>query len=112
MRRAAAVLLLALAATAAQASDAPKTDVPNTSGPKTSGPAAQTTVVAYADLRAHVGEHVSVRSRFRSTRSGTLTHWTPAAITLRLDAGAELEMPADTIRQASLTPAPAAKPSK
>ena len=107
MRRAAAVLLLALAATAAQAADVPKTDAP-----KKSGPAAQTAVVAYADLREHVGEHVSVRSRFRSTRSGTLTHWTPAAITLRLDAGAELEMPADTIRQASLTPAPAAKPSK
>ena len=100
MRRA-AVLLLALAATAASAADAPK---PNAA-------AAQTAVVAYADLQHHVGEHVSVRSRFRTTRSGTLLHWSPSEIKLRLDSGAELEMPEDTIAQANLTPAPAAKPN-
>lgn len=100
MRAAAFVLVLALAAAAAQAADAPKTNAA----------AAQTAAVAYEELQHHVGEHVVVRSRFRSTRSGTLLHWSPTGIKLRLDTGAELEMPQDTIRQASLAPAPAAKP--
>jgi len=102
MRRAAAFLLvLALAAAAAQAADAPKTNAP----------AAQTAAVAYDELQHHVGEHVTLRSRFRSTRSGTLLHWSPTEVRLRLDSGAELEMPHDTIRQASLTPAPAPAPT-
>lgn len=105
MRRAAAGLALALAALALHAAGAPQ---PAAAAP--AGPAPAQSAVGYDALRQHVGEHVTVRSRFGSARSGTLLHWSPSEIKLRLDSGAELEMPHDTIRQASLTPAPAAKP--
>jgi len=104
MRRAASALLLAAAALAAHAADAPT--------PAKAAPSAKSAVLAYEDLQHHVGDHLAVRSRFGSTRSGTLLHWSPTEIRLRLDSGAELEMPHDTIRHASLTPAPAPKPSK
>lgn len=108
MRRVAALALpIALAALAAHAADAPKP-----AAPAKTAPAANPAGVAYEQLQQHVGEHLGVRSRFGGTRSGTLLHWSPTEIRLRLDSGAELEMPRDTIRQANLTPAPAAKPSK
>jgi hypothetical protein len=106
MRRLALALIVALAAGAAFAADAPPV-----AKPAPAAKPATADVIEYADLEHQVGARVIVRSRLGTTRTGTLAHWSPTAIRLRMDNGAELEMPVNTIRQVRLAPAPKSGPT-
>lgn len=66
------------------------------------GGAAAQQEVAYADLGKYVGKRVIVRSKLNTTRAGVLTRYTASEIDLKLDSGAELSMPADSIKSVGI----------
>ncbi len=63
--------------------------------------------VAYADLGKYIGKAVTVGTTLGTLRSGTLMKFTNTAIGLKLDSGAELTIPADTIQKAGVPVSPA-----
>ncbi len=65
--------------------------------------------VAYADLGKYLGKRINVRSTMDTTRSGILTKFSATSINIKLDGDAELTMPAETIRSASV-PIPPPEP--
>jgi hypothetical protein len=65
--------------------------------------------VPYVDLGKYIGKAVTVRTTLGTVRSGTLLKFTNTAIDLKLDSGAELTIPADTIQRAGV-PVPPADP--
>ena len=81
------------------------TAAPATKPHVTSSPALQE--VAYADLGKYIGKAVTVRTTLGTLRSGTLMKFTNTAIGLKLDSGAELTIPADTIQTAGVPVSPA-----
>jgi hypothetical protein len=58
--------------------------------------------VAYVDLGKYLGKRINVRSTLDTIRSGILTKYSATSINIKLDGGAELTMPAETIRSASV----------
>jgi hypothetical protein len=74
-------------------------------------PAPAAAPIAYDDLGDHVGERISVRTKYRSTRVGTLAKFTKIELTLRIDTASgptELTIPKDTIVSIAPAETPAA----
>ena len=62
--------------------------------------------VAYADLGKYLGKRVIVHTKLNTTRDGVLTRHSNSEIDLKLPTGAELSIPADTIRRVTVPIAP------
>jgi hypothetical protein len=62
--------------------------------------------VPYDELGKYLNKRVVVRTTLRTERSGILTKYTGTAIDLKLDTGATLSMPRDTIKNAGVAIAP------
>jgi hypothetical protein len=54
--------------------------------------------ITYADLEKRVGKRIIVRTTLGTTRSGVLTKYTSTLVDMKLDGGADLTIPANTIR--------------
>ena len=65
--------------------------------------------IAYADLGKEIGKRITVHTKLSTVRSGTLTKVSQTSLDLRLDNGAELTIPADSIRSLSV-PVPPPEP--
>jgi hypothetical protein len=53
--------------------------------------------ITYADLEKQLGKRIIVRTTLGTTRSGVLTKYTSTLIDMKLDGGADLTIPANTI---------------
>ena len=62
--------------------------------------------VPYDELGKYLNKRVVVRTTLHTERSGILMKYTGTAIDLKLDTGATLSMPRDTIRNAGVPIAP------
>jgi hypothetical protein len=66
---------------------------------KTAAPAKpQLQEVSYDDLGKYLNQRIVVRTKLHTERAGTLVKYSGTAIELKLDAGATLGLPRDTIR--------------
>jgi hypothetical protein len=69
--------------------------------------------IPYEELKSHLGERVVVQTRFKSTRTGTLTKVSQFELILSVPTAqgpAELTMPRDTVLRVTLAQTP--KPPK
>jgi len=62
--------------------------------------------VAYADLGKEIGKRVIVHTKFNTTRSGVLVRHSASQIDLKLDSGAELSVPVESIKHVGVAIAP------
>ncbi len=69
--------------------------------------AVQQQEVAYSDLGKYLGKRIIVRSTLDTVRSGILAKYSATSIDLTLDGGAQLSMPASTIRSIGIPILPA-----
>ena len=72
---------------------------------KAAAPAApkqQIQEVSYEDLGKHLNQHIVVRTTLRTERSGVLIKYSGTAIDLKLDTGATLGLPRETIRSVGI----------
>ena len=76
-----------------------------TARPHTFTPPAQQ-AVAYADLGKYLGKNIIVHTTLGTVRSGILTKYTNTAIELKLEGGADLTMPAESIRSIGMPVSP------
>jgi len=58
--------------------------------------------VAYTDLGKYVGKRVNVQTKLKTTRSGTLLKASPFELDIKTDTGAELTIPADSIKRVTV----------
>ena len=58
--------------------------------------------VPYDDLGKYLNQHVVVHTTLHTERSGVLVKYTRTAIDLKLDTGATLGLPRETIRNAAI----------
>ena len=63
--------------------------------------------VEYADLPKYLNKRIIVRSKLNTTRTGVLTRYSASEIDLKLDSGAELSMPATSIKSIAFPIGPA-----
>jgi len=63
--------------------------------------------VEYADLGKYVNKRIIVRSKLNTTRAGVLTRFSASEIDLKLDSGADLSMPATSIKSIGIPIGPA-----
>jgi hypothetical protein len=70
-------------------------------------PKQQVQEVPYEELGKYLNKRVIVRTTLHTERSGILIKYTATAIDLKLDTGATLSMPHDTIKNAGVAIAPA-----
>jgi hypothetical protein len=99
------ILLLTIDAQAA----APAAHAAPTTPAKTAPAAApkpQLQEVSYEDLSKYLNQHIVVRTTLHTERSGVLVKYSQTAIDLKLDSGAVLGLPRDTIRAAGIPIAP------
>jgi hypothetical protein len=54
--------------------------------------------VAYADLGKYIGKRIIVHTKFNTTRSGALLRQSASQIDLKLDSGADLSIPVESIK--------------
>jgi|KBSSwiStaDraftv2_1062776.scaffolds.fasta_scaffold302832_2 hypothetical protein len=66
--------------------------------------------VSYDDLAKYLNQHVVVRTTLHTERSGTLVKYSGTAIDLKLDTGATLGLPRETIRSIGIPIVPADAP--
>jgi hypothetical protein len=67
--------------------------------------------VSYADLGRYLNQRIVVRTTLHTDRAGTLVKYSGTAIDLKLDSGATLGLPRDTIRSVGVPIAPADSPA-
>ena len=95
------------AATPAQA--AAKPQAPTAAQPGTKphpAAAAAQREITYDDLSNQLGKRVIVHTKLGTVRSGILTKVSKTSIDVKLDAGADLSIPADSIRSLSVPVGP------
>ena len=95
---------MALGATAVAAGKTPATKAPNAD--------TAASPIAYDDLREHIGERIVVQTRFRTTRTGTLSKFSKMELTLTIDTASgpsEITIPKDNVVRATPADKPAAK---
>ena len=85
-------LAVAMPAAALAAGAAPAAAKPKASAE----PATQ--AVEYADLGKYIGKRIIVHSKLNTTRAGVLTRVTASEIDVKLDSGADLTMPSNSIK--------------
>jgi hypothetical protein len=76
---------------------------------KTAAPMATKTQlqeVTYEELAKHLNQRIVVRTTLHTERSGTLVKYSGTSIQLKLDSGAVLTMPHDTLRTIGVPVAP------
>jgi len=77
--------------------------------PRAAAPAAAASEkVAYENLHGYLGDRITVRSKFGTTRTGVLARFTNTELTLTIDTpsgSTELSMPKDTIVEILAAPA-------
>jgi hypothetical protein len=66
-------------------------------------PKPQVQEVSYDELGKYLNKRVVIRTTLHTERSGILTKYTGTAIDLKLDTGATLSLPRDTIRNAGVS---------
>ena len=66
--------------------------------------------VSYDDLGKYLNQHIVVRTTLHTERSGTLVKYSGTAIDLKLDTGATLGLPRETIRSIGIPIPPADAP--
>src|SRR5689334_22786116 len=88
---------------AAPAKPAPPTKAPTKAAEP---PKPQLQEVSYEDLRKYLNQRIVVRTTLRTERAGTLLKYSGSAIELKLDAGATLGLPRDTIKSIGVPIAP------
>jgi hypothetical protein len=71
---------------------------PATSKKPAEPPKAQLQEVSYDDLGKYLNQRIVVRTTLHTERAGTLVKYSGTAINLKLDTGATLGLPRDTIR--------------
>ena len=98
------VLLLATGAHAAAPAHA--ASAPSAKSKPAEAPKPQLQEVSYEDLGKYLNQHIVVRTTLHTERSGTLVKYSQTSIDLKLDSGAILGLPRDTIRAAAIPIAP------
>jgi hypothetical protein len=58
--------------------------------------------ISYEDLGKELGKRITVHTKLNTVRSGTLTKVSKTSLDMKLDNGAELTIPADSIRSLSV----------
>ena len=74
-------------------------------------PKPQLQEVSYADLGKYLNQRIVVRTTLHTERAGTLVKYSGTAIDLKLDTGATLGLPRDTIRSVGVPIAPSDPPA-
>ena len=69
-------------------------------------PKQQLQEVAYEDLGRYVNQHIVVHTTLRTERSGTLVKYSQTSIDMKLDSGATLGLPRETIKNVGVPIAP------
>jgi len=90
------------AAPAAAATKAQKTAPP-------AAPKEQLQEVSYDDLGKYLNQHIVVRTTLHTERRGTLVKYSGTAIDLKLDTGAVLGLPRETLKTIGVVVPPAAQ---
>ena len=62
--------------------------------------------VALDDLGKYIGKRVTVHTKFNTTRSGVLTRRSKTEADVKLDSGADLSIPLDSIKRVTVPIAP------
>jgi hypothetical protein len=58
--------------------------------------------IAYEDLSKELGKRITVHTKLKTVRVGTLTKVSKTSLDMKLDNGAELTLPAESIRSLSV----------
>jgi hypothetical protein len=100
-----ATFTISIAHAAAPAQHAATSAAPAKTAPA-AAPKPQLQEVSYEDLSKHLNQRVVVRTTLHTERSGTLVKYSGTGIDLKLDSGATLGLPRDTIRSVGIPIAP------
>ena len=99
-------ILLLSASTHAATPSAHAAPVASTKAAPAAAPKPQLQEVSYEDLVKYLNQRIVVRTTLHTERSGTLVKYSQTSIDLKLDTGAVLGLPRDTIRAAAIPIAP------
>ena len=69
-------------------------------------PKPQLQTVSYEDLKKYLNQRIVVRTTLHTERAGTLVKYSGSAIDIKLDTGATLGLPRDTIKTIGVPIAP------
>jgi hypothetical protein len=105
-----AILYTTLLFTASACAAAPAAHVAPAAKAQKTAPAAapkeQLQEVTYEDLGKYLNQHIVVRTTLHTERRGTLVKYSGTAIDLKLDTGATLGLPRETIKSLGVPVAP------
>jgi len=111
MKRVLLLTSLALSVACAHAAAPARHAAPAAPAKAAEPPKPQLQEVSYADLGKYLNQRIVVRTTLHTERAGTLVKYSGTAIDLKLDSGATLGLPRETIRSVGVPIAPIDPPA-